>query len=59
MKDRIVRWEWNGNGLLLTVLCLTVILIPVAVVYFIVNLLRIENVVDDAEACADGLRRKT
>ncbi len=51
--DRITRWEWHGQLWLLTLLALTGILLPVAIVYFMTNLLRIEENVPDATKLSD------
>lgn len=56
--DRITRYEWHGNVLLLVILSALVITIPVAVVYFMVNLLRIETEVKDGEKFSEFLRQK-
>jgi hypothetical protein len=47
---RITKWEWHGNGLLLLVLSVSVVLIPFAVVYFITNLVMIEHEEPDPES---------
>ena len=52
---RITRWEWHGSFLVLTVLCLTVVLLPGGVVYFITNLLKIEEEVKDADKLSQFL----
>lgn len=56
--DRIIRWEWRGNMLLLVLLCFTVILLPVGVVYFMTRLLRIEESVGDATKLSEFLDHK-
>lgn len=46
--DKVTRYEWHGNLLVLILLCLLVITIPFGVVYFLTHLLKIETQVDDA-----------
>lgn len=53
--NRISRWEWHGNTLLLLLLCLTVVLIPFGVVYFMTNLLQIEEEIADASKLSEYL----
>lgn len=53
--SRITRWEWHGSVFLLTLFCLTVVLIPFAVVYFTTNLLKIEEEIADADRLSDYL----
>lgn len=57
-SDSIVRWEWHGNVILLVLLFLTGILIPVAAVYFMTNLIRLETRVGDAEEFSTFLAKK-
>jgi hypothetical protein len=56
--DKITRYEWQGSSLILILLCLPGITIPMAVVYFTNNLLRIETQVPDGEKLADFLRAR-
>ena len=56
--DKVTRWEWHGNGLILLLLCLTGILIPLGVVYFVTHLIRIETEVKDAAALSDYLDQR-
>ena len=56
--DKVTRYEWNGSGVLLCVMCILGITIPVAVVYFITNLLRIETQVTDSEKLSEFLRSR-
>lgn len=56
--DKVARYEWEGSGVLLVLLCLPGITIPLAVVYFMTNLLRIKTQVKDGEALADFLRAR-
>ena len=53
--DKVARYEWHGNIVLLILLCLLGITIPAAVVYFLTHLLRIEERVADAEKLSDFL----
>jgi hypothetical protein len=56
--DKVTRYEWNGNGIILLLLSLFVFTIPIAVVYLITNLLRIETQVPDSEKLSDFLRSR-
>lgn len=53
--DKVTRYEWQGNGLILTLLCLLGITIPLAVVYFMDNLLCIETQVSDGQKLSEFL----
>lgn len=54
--DKVTRYEWVGSGPVLIVLCLLGITLPLAVVYFMTHLLRIEIEVADSEKLAEFLR---
>jgi hypothetical protein len=54
--DKVTHYEWQGSVIILTLLCLLGITIPMAVIYFMNNLLRIETQVADGEKLADYLR---
>jgi hypothetical protein len=56
--DKITHYEWQGSTLILVLLCLPGITIPMAVVYYMNNLLRIETQVADGEKLADFLRNR-
>ena len=56
--DKVTRYEWEGSGLILVLFCILGITIPLAVVYFMNNLLRIETQVKDGEALTDFLRAR-
>ena len=56
--DKVTRYEWQGSGIIFVLLCIPVITIPLAVVYFIMNLLRIETQVADGEKLSDFLRAR-
>ena len=56
--DKVTRYEWQGSGIIFVLLCILGITIPVAVVYFITNLLRIETQVADGEKLSDFLRAR-
>ena len=56
--DKITRYEWEGSGILLVLLCILGITIPLAVVYFMTNLLRIETQVADGEKLSEFLRAR-
>lgn len=47
--SKIVRWEFMGSWFLFWVMCLTVIGIPIAVLYLVNGTLRLENEVADPE----------
>ncbi len=53
--NRVTRWEWHGNSLVLSLLCLSVILLPVGIVYFMTKLLQIEETFEDATNLSDFL----
>ncbi len=46
---KIVRWEFLGSWLLFWVLCITVIGIPLAILYLLNGTVRIEHEVSDPE----------
>ncbi len=52
---RVTHWEWHGNPLQLLLLSVTVILLPIAVLYFVNNLLKIEEEIGDAAKLSDFL----
>jgi hypothetical protein len=56
--DKVTRYEWQGNGLILVLLCLLGITIPLAVVYFVTYLLRIETEVANADELSEFLRHR-
>jgi hypothetical protein len=56
--DKVTRYEWQGNGVILILLCVLGITIPIAVVYFVTNLLRIETQVADGEKLSEFLRTR-
>ena len=56
--DKVTRYEWEGSGVLLLLLCILGITIPLAAVYFMNNLLRIETQVKDGEELAEFLRKR-
>ena len=53
--DKVTRYEWRGNPVILVLLCLLGITIPFAVVYFMTNLLSIETQVADGAKLSDYL----
>ena len=57
--DKVTRYEWHGSGVILVLLCLLGITIPMAVVYFMTNLLRIETQLADSEKLSDFLRARS
>jgi hypothetical protein len=53
--DKVTRYEWHGNGVILVLLCILGITIPFAVVYLVTNLLRIETQVPDGTKLSEFL----
>jgi hypothetical protein len=53
--DKVIRYEWHGSGVVLVLLCLLGITIPLAVVYFMSKLLRIETEVADGVKLSEFL----
>jgi hypothetical protein len=56
--DKVTRYEWQGSGVVLVLLCILGVTIPLAVVYFMTHLLRIETEVADAEKLSEFLRAR-
>lgn len=56
--DKVTRYEWQGSSVILVLLCLLGITIPLAVVYYMTRLLRIETQVADGEKLSDYLRAR-
>jgi len=56
--DKVTRYEWEGSGAILVLLCVLGITIPLAVVYFMTHLLRIETQVADGEKLAEFLHSR-
>lgn len=56
--DKVTRYEWQGSGVVLVLLCIPGITIPMAVVYFMANLLKIETQVADGEKLSEFLRTR-
>ena len=46
----ITKWEWHGNDLHLFLYCVSIVLIPFAVVHFIENLVMIAQEEPPAES---------
>ena len=57
--DKVTRYEWHGNGIILVLLCLFVFTIPLALVYFVVNVLAIETTVSDGSKLSDFLQTRS
>ena len=53
--DKVTRYHWQGNSIILTILCLPLITIPIACVYFVSQILKIETEVPDGEQLAEYL----
>lgn len=55
---KVARWEFLGNWLLFWAYAVTVIGIPIALLYLINGTIRIEEEVDDPERLLEMLRRQ-
>jgi hypothetical protein len=55
--SKIVRYEFMGNWIYFWLACITVVGIPLAVLYLINGTVRVEDDVEDAEAVISALRR--
>jgi hypothetical protein len=53
--DKVTRYEWHGNWILLVLFSVFIFTIPIAVIYFFSNLLKIETAVSDSEKLSDFL----
>ena len=58
MNNRIVRYEFMGSPVILTLLCLTGILIPIAILYLVNGTLRIEHEMSDPETFVTEFRSR-
>jgi hypothetical protein len=56
--DSVTRYEWNGSATILVLLFVLVFTIPLGLVYYQTNLLRIETHVQDSEKLAEFLRKR-
>ena len=56
--DKIVRREFRGNWLLFWVLCLTVVGIPLALLYLLTGIVEVHSQCADAEAAIEQIRRR-
>jgi hypothetical protein len=56
--DKITRYEWHASWLILLLLFFLGITIPVAVVYFMTNLLKIEIQVADSTKLSEFLESR-
>ena len=56
--DKVTRYEWQGSGVILVLLCILGITIPLAVMYFMTHLLRLETEVADGEKLSEFLRQR-
>lgn len=54
--SRIIRYEFMGSWFRFWVLCLTIVGIPVAILYLIDGTLRIEHDIDDPERFVEEFR---
>jgi hypothetical protein len=56
--DKITRYEWHGSWFILLLLFFLGITIPIAVVYFITNLLKVETQVADSAKLSEFLESR-
>jgi hypothetical protein len=56
--SKIVRHEFMGSWIYFWLLCITVIGVPVAILYLLNGTLRIEDEVEDPEAFVSAFRAK-
>ena len=57
--SNIVRYEFMGSTIVFWLLCVTVVLIPVAIVYLVNGTIRIENDLDEPEEFVEQFRSGT
>ncbi len=53
---KIIRYEFMGSAVMFWLLCVTVVLIPFAVIYLLNGTLRIEHEMDDLERFVEDFR---
>jgi hypothetical protein len=56
--DKVTRYEWHGSAIILVFLFFLGITIPMAVVYFMTHLLKIETQVADASNLSEFLESR-
>ena len=56
--DKVTRYEWHGSGIVLALLFLLGLTIPLAVMYFMTNLLTIETQVADGTKLNEFLQAR-
>ena len=56
--DKIVRRQFLGNWIVFWLLCITILGIPVAVLYLIDGMITIEQQVEDANAVMEIYRKR-
>lgn len=56
--SKIIRYEFMGSWLLFWLLCITVIFIPVAILYLLNGTLRIEDEMTDPEQFVSAFRAR-
>lgn len=56
--DKVTRYEWHGSTILLVLLTILGITIPIAIVYFLTNLLKIETQVADGTKLSEFLESR-
>ena len=56
--SKIVRYEFMGSWLLFWLFCITVVLIPVAILYLLNGTLRIEDEMSDPEEFVSAFRAR-
>jgi hypothetical protein len=55
---KVVRSEFMGNGIVFWLLCVTIVMIPVAVLYLINGTLRVEEELNDPEEFIKRFRNR-
>jgi hypothetical protein len=56
--SKIVRYEFMGSWLMFWLLCITIIGIPLAVLYFVNGTVRVEDELDEPELVLEKLRSR-
>jgi hypothetical protein len=55
--SKIVRHEFLGSWLYFWLMCITGVLIPIAILYLLNGTVRVETEMDDPERCLQTLRQ--
>ena len=56
--ERVTHYEWHGNLLVLVALFALVITIPLAAVYFLTRLIKVETLIANADELSDFLEKR-